>query len=162
MKKIALFVITLALLGFLGYQSAHATGEPQSAAAPNVVTKTLYGPTAIITSTVFSAPALSAGGANSQWVKLWNEADVFIVGQVGSGASFVATVQFSSDNTNWANGYFWATKSDGTVVSNAYAQTVSTTGVTYIRVPVTGEYLRVKLVATGAVTPTVQMTLRNN
>lgn len=162
MKRYALILLVAFTVCFGAYQFARATGEPTNGTTKSTLTQVLYGPTAIVTSTVYSAPSLSATGGNPQWVKNWNEADVFVVGQVGSGASFVATVQFSSDNTNWGDGYFWATKSDGTVVSNAYAKTVSTSGTTYIRVPITGEYIRVKLAATGAVTPTILMTLRNN
>lgn len=161
MKRYALILLVALAVCFGAYQFAQATGEPPNGKPTSVITQALYGPTAIITSTVYSAPS-TVLGKNPQLVRDWNEADIFVVGTVGSGASFVATVQFSNDNTNWGDGYFWATKSDGTVVSNAYAKTVSTSGTTYIRVPITGEYIRVKLAATGAVTPTILMTLRNN
>lgn len=162
MKRYSLILLVALAVCVGAYQFAHATGEPWGGTVHNTLTRTLYGPTAIVTDTVYSAPSATALGGDAQNFKAWNEADIFIKSTVAASASLVATVQFSPDCTNYADGYFWGQKSDGTVVSNAYAVSVSSTGVNYIRVPVTGECIRVKLVTLGTVIPTVIVTLRNN
>ena len=52
-------------------------------------------------------------------------------------------------------------KTSSAIGTQSFARTMAADGTEYMRVPLSGEYLRVQLAATGTLTPTVQATYRN-
>lgn len=139
-----------------------AVGEPPSNTVERQLTATLYPATAISDAvTVYSAASV---------ITRWNSADVFVgvdltdttdvTGTVTASAFLTVTVQLSPDGTNWADAdYEYAT--DSTIATKAYVRSLSADGTEYMRVPLAGERLRVKIESTQAVTPTVWVTYRN-
>lgn len=159
-------VAMLAVLLMLPRISA-ANGEPQPGTVNGLRTYTLVQPTPIAAAgtTYSTVPQVNAAGDDYTRVNNWHSVDLFVSAVVT--ADMVTTVQFSPDGTNWADAYYVqpSFNSTGTLVENirAYSVTVgSPSGVGYARVPIAGEYMRVKMVGTGPITPTVWGTFRND
>ena len=154
------------------------------------ITYTLYPATAVTTGTVNTlSPATDAYSRDMSYHYGYAVADVFIIADGTGTWSLTATPQLSPDGDNWtgadyeyvANGFSQTatttiTNTDSvtstqvtvselsgtaTVTTQALSRTMSADGMEYVRVPLAGEYLRVQLAVTGAVTPTVIVTYRN-
>lgn len=161
---IPVLVLALALLLLPRISSA---GEPMPGTVNGLRTYTLVQPTPIAAAgTNYSTvPQLNAAGDDYTRVNNWHSVDIFVSAVVTG--DMVTTVQFSPDGTNWADAYYWEPthNSTGTLINNVryYSVTVGApSGVGYVRVPIAGEYMRVKLVGTGPITPTVWGTFRND
>jgi hypothetical protein len=166
LRKIALPVLSAALLlGMLLVMvsgAAAGTEKPYPGAPSRVETRTFYGPTRVTSSTtVYTSITTTVNGALIARVADFNSADVFIVGSLATSSNITGTVQFSPDLTNWASATYdyWNGSAIGT---QTYVRSLSSTGATYVQVPIAGEYMRVQLATRGTVTPTVRITLRNN
>ena len=163
------YVALLALLVTIALSVAIRadSGEPYPGAVSRVATYVFYPATAVTGSTTIysSSPQLS----NSQdftRVSNWNSADVYVTGQVASSQRFTVTAQTSPDQATWANAAFLASgfTSAGVSVSasKVYSAVISVSSdVKLLRIPISGEYLRFKIEKSGAVTPTITVTLRN-
>ena len=186
---VALSVVMLGVMLSLPFMAAQAEDVSENAVSKQI-TYTLYGPTAVTTSTVnTSSPATDAYGRDMSATNGWSVADVFIIADGTGTWSLTATPQLSPDASNWtgANWEYVAnsfTESATTTITNtgavtstsvtvssltgsatvstqAHSRTMTSDGTEYMRIPLAGEYLRVQLAVTGAVTPTVKVTYRN-
>ena len=139
-------------LALVGPEQVGAVGEPPTTTVTRQLTSTLYPATAISNgTTVYSTAATTTR---------WNSADVFVAVDLTSTAFLTVTVQLSPDGTNWADAdYEYAT--DSAIATQAYVRSLSADGVEYMRVPLAGERMRVKIASSGSVTPTVIATYRN-
>lgn len=162
----AILVVTVLLFGLL---AALSRGDPATAAPAGQValprTVTLYPPTAVTTGTTYSAAPLTVQGIDNSRTSNYTQIEVFAATDAGTTGSAVVTVQFSPDQVIWADAteivHTWNTT--GTLASTVYTLSKTLSGasqVGLIRAPVSGEFVRVKVTATGAVTPTIKATLR--
>jgi hypothetical protein len=153
----ALLLVALIVPGVLA-----DNGQPQPGTVSTTSTVVMYPATALsATGTVYSASPRQANGQDVSKVRAFNSADVFVTVDISGTAAITVTPQFSPDQVNWADAKFPVIS--GTTVSLSTQQMVlSADGSAYLRLPVAGEFMRVKIESTGALTPTVQATLRNN
>lgn len=155
MKKIALVVavtllFTVALFGAAAAQSGN--GEP--------VPATLYNFEPV---TVFASEALTEStNTDAVQVGRWASADLFITTDVAVGGYVTSTVQFSADGVNWADAYWTHAADNATLTVKNYVKSQSADGTVYVRVPLAGQYMRVKLDVTGTVTPAISGIFKNN
>ena len=169
-KTAALLAVTalLLLVGMAAVsllpQGAAAAPAAQFGAVTAPRTVTLYGPTAVTTGTTFSSAPLNVNGIDNARTTNYGRADVFISTGANSSGTLTVTVQVSADESTWADstemqqGFL-----TGTLVSAAYTHRVVLTGASQagtVRVPLAGEFLRVKVEAAGSITPTVKATYR--
>lgn len=159
--------VTLALLLFGGI--VLKTAEPVVAApAVQVVaprTVTLYGPTAVTTGTTYSSAPLTVNGMDFARTTNYSQVAVFVATGADSSGTVTVTLQESPDATIWTDktAIVHTFNSSGTLTSNTYTASKTLTGATQtgmFEAPLAGEFLRVKVAATGAVTPTIKATLR--
>lgn len=150
LAAVLVLVLVLVLVGQAG--PVGAVGEPPNTTVTRQLTSTLYPATAISNgTTVYSGAAVSSR---------WNSADVFVAVDLTGTAFLTVTVQLSPDGINWADAdYEYAT--DSAIATQSYVRSLSADGVEYMRVPLAGERMRVKIASSGAVTPTVMATYRN-
>lgn len=159
-----LLVFTLAVAANMAF----AQGEPQPGTVDNLATFTIYGPTTIVSGTTNTeAPNLTTSGLNRANVSQWNSADIFFNVDVLGGTVITLTPQFSADQSHWADAYYnfvdTVSTTETVIARQSYQVVVSGVDtVDYVRVPVAGEYMRVQMVVSGTVTPTIWTTLRNN
>ncbi len=152
-------VLGAALLG-----GAPVTAAPAAQSAPRTVT--LYGPTAVTTGTTYSRAPLTVQGQDLARITNYSQVDVFAATDAATTGSVVVTLQFSPDETIWtdATEIVHTFNTTGTLTSNTYTLSKSLSGASATGAiqgaPIAGEFMRVKVVATGAVTPTVKATLR--
>jgi hypothetical protein len=159
--------LAVAMFMGLGAQPAHGLGEPLPGGRPVVATYTLVDARALVTETVYSASPQTVGaGLDVSRVADWHAADIFVTADVSGTATLTATVQFSPDQVVWADAetlyVTWNQTGTATLNTMTYRTVQTADGTTLLRVPVAGEFMRVMMVAGGAVTATVQATLRNN
>lgn len=151
--------LILAALGVLPLV-AGAEGEPNAGTTQSIQTVTLYSPGAITTT--------GTRNSTGQRLQFYNAADVFVnLDMTAALAAIVTvTVQGSPDGTNYADlDYEYVqrvTTATTVIATQTYRRVMSAGGTEVIRIPMTGEYLRVSLVSTGTFTPVVKATLRNN
>lgn len=145
-------LVAVLCLALVWPMNVGAVGEPPNTTVTRQVTSTLYPATAISNgTTVYSGAAVSSR---------WNSADVFVAVDLTGTAFLTVTVQLSPDGVNWADAdYEYAT--DSAIATQSYVRSLSADGVEYMRVPLAGERMRVKIASSGAVTPTVIATYRN-
>lgn len=152
-----------AVLGAMPRSAAAAPAAQVGGMAARSVT--LYGPTAVTTGTTFSAAPLNVNGIDNARITNYAQADVFVWTDAGSSGTVTVTVQASPDEVNWVNltAVVHSFNTTGTLTSTSYIQRVvlaGASGAGLVRVPLAGEFLRVRLDVAGAVTPTVKATLR--
>ncbi len=155
MRRIAYFGVALLVAVLLLSGVALLPTGPVQAQAPvsNQLTTVLLPATAVSGTVNTARPNLDAQARDVAKTTGWTTADVFIVANVASGATLTATVQFSADGINWANGEYeyWT----GSVIGTKTQQRVlSATGNKVITLPLAGEYWRVNLLTTGGVVTT--------
>jgi hypothetical protein len=164
-----------------------AVSEPAPGTVTQIKTWTFYPATAVTGSgTAYSSsPKRTSTGIDVSRVKDWHSADVFVTVDISGTATLTVTPQFSTDASNWTDatydyvadtlvetttvltstGVTTATStlsSSSTVTEGTYRIVISADGTDYLRVPIAGEYMRVKLAYSGEITPTVTVTLRND
>lgn len=164
-------------------------GRPDPGTVVGVKTWTFHGPTYAISGTGYSASPRTQSGVDVTKVGAWQAADIFLTGDISGTATITLTPQFSPDGANWANAAYdyvadtlvsttsvvtgtdgltatTTTSSSSAITNQAYRIVLSADGTGYIRLPITGEYMRMKMETNGAagngVTATVKVTLRNN
>lgn len=178
---IALALFVLGALALAGFGPAPAAAAPAAQVAlPRTVT--LYEPTAVTTGTTYSSAPLTAQGNDLARTSNYGWGDFFVSTDAGSTGTIVVTVQASADESTWADvteivhvadtslthtldvsGTLTGTLTTAGVLSQAYTYQATLSGASasnLIRAPLPGEFVRVKIVATGAVTPTVKATFR--
>lgn len=143
---------------------APVAAAPVAQAAPPR-TVTLYGPTAVTTGTTYSSAPLTVNSIDNAHITNYSQVDVFVSTDAGSTGSVVVTLQASPDETIWSDvtEIVHTFNTTGTLSSNTYTLNKTLSGASQtgmIRAPAVGEFVRVKVVATGAVTPTVKATYR--
>jgi hypothetical protein len=169
-RPLAVVVLAAMLLVALVAPMVMAQGEPQAGTVSGVTTYTYYPTTALTGSgTAYSAAPRTVSGQDlSRAVKYYNAMDVFVtVDLITSTGTITVTPQFSADQANWANAYYtyptWTDSATATINTQTYQVVLTADGTNYIKVPVSGEYFRVKIEYAGTtLTPTVKATLRNN
>lgn len=163
MKKIyQIVIVALVLCGALWSGLVFAAGEPPPATTQRTQVYTFLEPTALVTGTAYSNPALTSQSVDPALVGAWNEAIVYVSAAVSSTSNSLVTVQFSPDNEAFADAYYQVADADGDLINHTYAISVTTDGTNYLRVPVHGEYMRLRFDTTGTVTTTAKVFLRNN
>lgn len=157
-KLISLGILVLfavaTVVGVMGFapEGAKAVGEPPAGTTNSIQTYTLYEATAIITDDTYYS--------DGQQFQHWNAADIFVIADVGTGV-FTVTAQVSPDDENYANlDYEWG--DSDSLNTQVYQRVMSADGTEIMRVPMAGEWLRVSIVTSGTVTPTIMATMRNN
>ena len=160
---ILLLLSGMAAVGLAPHGVAAAPAEQSGAVAPRTVT--LYGPTVVTTGTFYSAAPLNVNSIDNARTTNYTQADVFAWVDAGSSGTVTVTVQASPDETNWTNviDVVHTFSSTGALISNNYINRTVLAGASangLIRSKATGEFLRVRLDAAGAVTPTVKVTFR--
>lgn len=119
--------------------------------------------TYIVSGTTNTASPRVQSGVDVTKVSQWNAADIFLTGDISGTTIITLTPQFSPDASNWADAYYDSI-SGTTVTAQPYRIVLSADGTNYVRLPIAGEYMRLKLevYGDGGVTTTVKATLRNN
>lgn len=146
-------VAVLLVLALFGLVSAQAdNGNPLPGTVTNVQAVT------IIESQVITTDQNSDGLDISRY----NGGDLFVTVDVGSASALTTTVQFSADGSNFANGYYLATKSDGTFTTNSYRTIQTADGTSYVKAAFAGQQGRLNFDVTGTVTVTAILVQRNN
>jgi len=163
-------VLLAALLLPLGQAQAQ---NPQPGTVVGIATYTLAAGQLVSGTTGYSdSPQVLATGLDVSLVAAWQAADVFIDAVTGPTSTVTVTVQFSPDGALWVDGYelypSWDVSGTATLNRLVYQTVVDAAdgsgaaGVDVLRVPIAGEYMRVKIDATAESTVTVKSTLRNN
>lgn len=145
---------------------ALAEGEPEPGTVVGIATYTFYPATRIITGagllgTVYSASPRTIFGQDVSRVRNWHSADVFVTANVLAGSVVTVTPQYAASVGDWANAKFSYALSDSLATAN-YRVILSASGSDYLRIPLAGEYLRFMIQYSGTVTPTIDVTLRND
>lgn len=157
MKVSRLFSLLVVLLVLLSFTTPNAQAQDP---ASNTLTVNVLSATVITNATqVTSAPNIDAQARDVSKTQGWNKADIFVSATISPTAIVTATIQFSPDTTNWANGYseYWTGSAIG---QNPQRIVLSAAGTGYVSVPLAGSNWRVSLTSTGTVTATVKATLR--
>ena len=172
--KIATVLLSAALmLSLVGGSIASATsgpGDPEPAKI-SAYANYFYRTPAVITTTgtLYTASPLTRNGVDISRIIVWNSADVFVTAVVSGTAAVTVTPQFSADQLNWVNATY-------TYLANTTVNTTTTTSVakatyqvvlnsstsTYIKLPMTGAYLRFKIDSAGTITPSIAVVLKSN
>lgn len=157
------FVLLLGLLATLWGAPAVTAAPPAQIATPRTVT--LYPPTAVTTGTTYSEAPLFVQGIDNSRTSNYSQVEIFAATDAATTGSVVVTVQFSPDQELWADAteIVHTFNTTGTLTSNTYTLNASLSGASktgLFHTPIAGEFVRVKVAATGAVTPTVKATLR--
>jgi len=185
----ALMVVLAAILTVTAFTTLPAlaeNGEPLPGSVTGVGTYTFY-PTTVLTSsgTTYSASPYLYRGLDVTKVRDFNSDDIFVTVDITPSAMLTITPQFSADQSNWTDAkytYVADTLVSTTEVLTSDGVTTATTTISgssapteqvyqivldddesgYVRVPIAGEYMRLKMERSDNVTPTVKVTLRNN
>lgn len=161
---LVLLIAAAVITGVMVAPSTFADGpRPDPGSVKGWVTYTLY-PTTYIsgTGTTYSASPRQVSGLDASKVAEWNAVDVFLTADISGTTTITLTPQFSPDQSNWADAY-WYSISGTTVTAQPYQIVLSADGTNYLRLPVSGEYMRMKMATSGnGVTTTIKATYRNN
>lgn len=170
-RILALTLLAVALLGVFfvmangGGTPVQAVGEPANTTMTRIQTYTLYPATALTGSQTkySSAPYLDAYSRDASATNKFSAVDLFLTIDISGTGGVTMTAQVSADQSNWTDADFtWPDPVvTNTLRTTSYVRTLTADGTEYVRVPLAGEYLRVKLVTSGTVTPTVKATYRN-
>lgn len=185
----AALILLSPLLSYRAFAPAPALaiGEPPPGTVVRAVSYTFYPATVGTAGTAYSdAPNTTTGGIDISRVSEWNSVDIFVTADISGTATLTVTPQFSADQSNWTDAdytYPALTQSTSQTITNTgiitSVQLINTSistalttqthytvqtadGVDYMRVPVAGEYMRLKLQRSGTITATVLATVRNN
>lgn len=156
---VAAVALLLALLVGTGKTTAQVV-QPPMPTAGNATTGTLLTSRTISGTTVYS-PVPTTGSPDLSRVDNWTLADIFVTATLAESAELTVTAQVSADGSNWADADFEHVDGDGAIATVTYRRVLTSTGTEYMRVPVAGQYMRVKVEAEGEVTVVVPATLRN-
>lgn len=156
--------VVMLLFGVAVLAVAPAAAAPVAQVAlPRSIT--LYGPTAVTTGTTYSSAPLTVQNQDMARISNYTDGAFFVATDANSTGTIVVTVQASPDGATWADAteIVHTFNTTGTLSSNTYSYSKTLSGASatgLIRAPLLGEFVRVKVVATGAVTPTVKATFR--
>lgn len=162
-----LLVAMLAVFNPAQAQTNPQTGEPAPGAVSLIRAYTFYEATALSGDDVtYSSVPVTVQGEDVTKIGAYYAADVFVTADVSGTGWLTVTPQVSVDGVNWADVYYRAVTFDvsGTITVNRTTQniTLSADGTDYLRIALAGERLRFAIGYTGAITPTVDVVLRNN
>ncbi|MCL4295674.1 MAG: hypothetical protein KJ077_08100 [Anaerolineae bacterium] len=143
--------------------------------------------TYIVSGTTNTASPRVQSGVDVTKVSQWNAADIFLTGDISGTTIITLTPQFSPDASNWADATYdyvadtlvsttevltsdglvtatTTTSSSSAPATETYQIVLSADGTDYLRLPIAGEYMRLKVevYGDGGVTTTAKVTLRNN
>jgi len=161
--KLLIVVMVTALMGLIA-AAPMASAGPLGPGAPDLPSVNYYQ-----TFTLFSARALTSSTSTTYTLSptrfpQWTAADIFVTADVSGTDTLTATVQYSPDGSNWSNGtYTYVTfNSTGTATLNTgtYQLVLNSDTTSFMRVPMVGEYMRLKIDNGGAVTPTIKATFK--
>lgn len=163
------WAIALLLLLFmvLGVQQMQAAGEPYPGTVSRAVTLEFYPATALTGdgATASDSPR-TINGQDITLVSTWHSADVFATVDITPTGTVTITPLLSADGQNWATATFVTTSwlTDGTSLVNRHTHQLIFTddGTQYLRLPIAGERLKFQIEHSGAVTPSISVTLRND
>lgn len=156
---LATLVLLLVLVPFVAMA---ANGEPLSGSITGVGTYTMYPATAQSgAGTTYSASPYLYRGLDVSKVRDWNSVDIFATVDVTTSAIITITPQFSPDQVYWSDAY-WDSISGTTVTPQPYRLVLNSDTTSHLRVPISGEYMRLKMQRSDTVTPLIKATFRNN
>lgn len=175
------------LLALAGGVAASQPGEPLPGTVYGIRgPSTVWNGEVIAGSTVTytSAPKYIAG-VDASLVWLYHSADIFVTADITPSSYVTITPQFSVDQSNWTDATYTyvadtlasvtsvitstglttattTTSMNSAVTEATYRLTFSADGTDYLRVPLAGKYMRLKIEHTSSVTPTINVLLRND
>ena len=156
-------VMILAGAALLSVAPASVIAAPSIQLTPPRTT-TFYGPTAVTTGTTYSAAPLTVQAEDFARTTNFSTAAVFVSTGANSSGALTVTVQVSPDEITWAdaNQVIYPFDSSGVATATVVPYRVVLSGVSagLVSAPLDGEFVRVKVEAAGALTPTVKITLR--
>ena len=169
-SKVRWLATTVVIAAFLFLTGAVLPNVAPAAATPLAQataprTITLYGPTAVTTGTTYSSAPLTVQGNDLARITNYSDIVVFVATDANSSGYLTVTLQASPDETIWADVTEVVHTFDvsGTLNNSTYSLSKSLSGGSQtgmIRSALLGEFTRVKVAVTGAVTPTIKATLR--
>ncbi len=163
MKRLyQMLIVATVLIGAFWSAMVYAAGEPPPATTQRTNVYTYVDSAVFDDGTDYSNPQLTSQGDNPARVGAWNEAIVYVTAEVSGGSDSLVTVEFSPDNEVFAEAYFQVADADGDLITHSYAISVTADGTQYVRVPIQGEYLRLRYDTSGTITTTAKVFLRNN
>ena len=182
---VMLLVVAMGLL-LAGSVAASQPGEPQPGTVQGLRGPSLFWQGVIAGSVpTYTTSPRTQFGTDVSVVWMYNSADIFVTADITPSGRITVTPQFSVDQSNWTDAtytYVADTLASTTSVITSTGKTTATTttsmssavteaiyriimtadGTDYLRVPLAGKYLRFKIEHSGAVTPTINVLLRNN
>lgn len=168
-RLLFLFLVLVAVLAFAIPAVRANDGAPLPGTVVGIKTAVLYPATMLRgTGTTYTASPRIIGDEDLSRTRFYNAADLFVTAVVSGTATVTATAQLSADGRSWTNATYKTTKSDGTEQEHTYQLVLGSSTTGLLRIALAGEYTRVKLdysavlSPTGAITPTILLTLRNN
>lgn len=159
-----LFVMMLSIVMMALAAAPMASAGPLGPGAPDLPSVNYYQ-----TFTLFSARALTSSTSTTYTLSptrfpQWAAADIFVTADVSGTDTLTATVQYSPDGSNWSDGTYtyvtWNTTGTATSNTGTYRLVISSDTTSFMRVPMVGEYMRLKIDNGGAVTPTIKATFK--
>lgn len=146
-----------------------ATGQGSARPPVQQPTYTLLSPTRLVSGTLYtSSPRRDGSGLDMTDTRLFAGADVFVAADMEPGAELVAQVELSPDRVHWAPVRYETVgfNGDGVEVIETMPpleRRLDADGqdTEYFLIVLAGQYLRVKLEATGVTTPSVWVTYRD-
>jgi len=179
-------LIALALVVLLaGSVAASQPGEPLPGTVQGIRGPNMFWNGAVVagsTVTYTDAPK-TVFGSDISLIWMYHSADIFVTADISPSSYITITPQFSVDQSNWADatytyvantlaqtttvvtstGTATSTTSMSSAVTEAtYQITMSADGTDYLRIPLTGKYVRFKIEHSSTVTPTISVMLRND
>lgn len=179
---VGLVVLVLAL-GVGGAVLASQPGEPLPGTVAGIKgPNAFWNGTVIAGSTVtYTSAPKTVYGSDISLIWLYHSADVFVTADITPSSYLTITPQFSVDQSNWTDATYTyvadtlaqtttvltGTATSTTAMSSAateatYKITMHADSTDYLRIPLAGKYLRFKIEHTAAVTPTINVMLRND
>lgn len=155
-------------------QSVDAASEPYPGTVNRIQTLLFFPETALnAAATTYSAAPRTLNGEDITKIGAWNSAEIFVSAQFTTNAWMTVTAQLSPDQLIWADAEYVenaiATTGPSTDTVAGWYQTILpyrtillTDSVRMFRVPLGGEFLRLKIETSDEITPTIWATLRNN
>lgn len=164
-----LIAVLLVGLALAMLNAGQATGQTTIGKPKSQPTYTLLSPTRLVSGTLYtSSPRRDASGLDMSDTNLYAGADVFVSAAMEEGASLVAQVELSPDRVNWVPVRYETTgyNDDGETVVRTLPPlqrelAYDGSAAEYFMIVLAGQYLRVRLDATGVTTPSVRVTYRD-
>lgn len=184
-RLLLVLLFTLVLGTALVGSVSAGPGEPASGTVRGLGGVYTYYNEGSITTTTYTDQPRTVQGQDVSTIWLYHSADIFVTADVSGTDTITVTPQLSVDGSNWTDVTYTyvadtlaqtttvltstgtttatSTTSMSSAVTEGTEQIVMSTDATdYLRIPLAGKYLRLKMETSGTVTPTVKVLLRND